>query len=129
MTLLNLFILRFHWALIDNSPQRLIVRIRTFVTLRHWLLNYFGYDFMRSKDLRRTLNLHLRTLSRHPLIVNSTRDQRIVLELIRYSQSLKKIHYRGMAQQKLERQSRQRRSRHGNVSRPSFDTLKDMSRT
>ncbi|KAI7832216.1 hypothetical protein BC939DRAFT_434872 [Gamsiella multidivaricata] len=112
MALLNLFMLRFHWALIDDSPQQQIVRIRTFVTLRHWLLNYFGYDFMRSKDLRRTLNLQLQTLAKHPIVMDSTRDQRIVRELRRYAQSLKKIHYRNMAQQKLERRTRKHDEHH-----------------
>ncbi|KAF9993712.1 hypothetical protein BGZ80_001785 [Entomortierella chlamydospora] len=104
--LLNLFILRFNWALIDDSPQRQIVRIRTFVALRHWILNYFGYDFMRSKELRQKLNTHLRSLSKHPLVVESQRDQRIIRELRRYVQSLKKIYYRNITQQKLERQAR-----------------------
>ncbi|KAI1318062.1 hypothetical protein EDD11_007296 [Mortierella claussenii] len=106
MALLNLFILRFQWALIDDSPQRQIVRIRTFVTLRHWLLNYFGFDFMRSKKLRQALNVHLRALSKHPLVIDSPRDGRIVMELRRYAQSLKKIHYRTIAQKKQERQNR-----------------------
>ncbi|KAF9432988.1 hypothetical protein BGZ76_010032 [Entomortierella beljakovae] len=106
MELLNLFILRFHWALVDDSPQRLIVRIRTFVTLRHWILNYFGYDFMRSKELRQRLNLHFRSLSKHPIVVASQRDQRIIRELRRYAQSLKKIHYRNLAQRRLEKQAR-----------------------
>ncbi|KAK3821414.1 MAG: hypothetical protein J3Q66DRAFT_333268 [Benniella sp.] len=106
MELLNLFMLRFQWALVDDSPTRQIVRIRTFVTLRHWLLNYFGYDFMRSKALRQTLTQHLRSIAEHPIVMGSTRDQRIVRELRRYVQSLKKIHYRTLAQQKLERQSR-----------------------
>jgi hypothetical protein len=106
MELLDLFMLRFQWALVDDSPTRQIVRIRTFVTLRHWLLNYFGYDFMRSKDLRQTLTQHLRSIAEHPIVMGSTRDQRIVRELRRYVQSLKRIHYRTLAQQKLERQSR-----------------------
>ncbi|KAG0314050.1 hypothetical protein BGZ97_009678, partial [Linnemannia gamsii] len=106
MALLKLIIVRFHWALVDDSPQRQIVRIRTFVTLRHWLLNYFEFDFMRSKDLRQTLGLYLRSLTSHPRVTNSMREQRIVKELRRYVQSLKTIHYRKLAQQKLERKSR-----------------------
>lgn len=106
MALLKLIIVRFHWALVDDSPQRQIVRIRTFVTLRHWLLNYFEFDFMRSKDLRQTLGLYLRSLTKHPRVTNSMREQRIVKELRRYVQSLKMIHYRKLAQQKLEKQSR-----------------------
>ena len=106
MALLKLIIVRFHWALVDDSPQRQIVRIRTFVTLRHWLLNYFEFDFMRSKDLRQTLGLYLRSLTKHPRVTNSMREQRIVKELRQYVRSLKTIHYRRLAQQKLEKQSR-----------------------
>ncbi|KAF9955788.1 hypothetical protein BGZ72_003412 [Mortierella alpina] len=104
--LLKLFMLRFEWALLDNTPERQIVRIRTFVTLRHWLLNYFGYDFMGSRSLRQTLSAFLRSLAKHPLVTTSPRDQRIAKELRRYTQSLKKLHYRAKAQEKLERQSR-----------------------
>ncbi|KAF9572985.1 hypothetical protein EC968_009190 [Mortierella alpina] len=104
--LLKLFMLRFEWALLDNTPERQIVRIRTFVTLRHWLLNYFGYDFMGSRSLRQTLSAFLQSLAKHPLVVTSPRDQRIAKELRRYTQSLKKLHYRSKAQEKLERHCR-----------------------
>ncbi|KAF9300262.1 hypothetical protein BGZ74_008090 [Mortierella antarctica] len=109
MALLKLLIARFQWALAVNSPQRQIVRVRTFVTLRHWLLNYFGYDFMSSKALRQTLIKYLAKLKEHPLVVDSTRDQRIIRELGRYTQSLKKLHYRNVAQQKLSQQQKKRR--------------------
>lgn len=42
-------------------------------------------------------------------MIDSTRDQRIIRELGRYTQSLKKLHYRNMAQQKLSRQQKKRR--------------------
>ncbi|ORX62430.1 hypothetical protein DM01DRAFT_358238 [Hesseltinella vesiculosa] len=45
-------ILRFRWALENDGPERKIVRIRTFVMMRHWLLNYFVHDFIPSRDLR-----------------------------------------------------------------------------
>ncbi|KAG0230018.1 hypothetical protein BGW42_001181 [Actinomortierella wolfii] len=106
LALLKLLILRFHWALLDDTPERQIVRIRTFVTLRHWLLNYFGHDFMTSKELRKTLTSYLNSLPSHPRIAASPRDQRIVKELKKYTHSLKKIHYRNIAQQRLERKSR-----------------------
>ncbi|KAG0262935.1 hypothetical protein BG011_009531 [Mortierella polycephala] len=109
MGLLKLIILRFKWALIDNSPQRQIVRIRSFVTLRHWLLNYFEFDFMPSKDLRQTLSRFLRLLMKDPLVVQSTRDQRIVKELRRYSQSLIKEHYKAMAPKQSEEQDHMHR--------------------
>ncbi|KAF9115868.1 hypothetical protein BGX27_005934 [Mortierella sp. AM989] len=130
IALLDLLILRFNWALVDDSPQRQIVRVRTFVTLRHWILNYFGYDFMRSKELRQKLNAHLRTLSKHPQIVESQRDQRIIRELRRYAQSLKKIHYRSIVQQKLERQARklgERQNRRLQAKRASSLGCRDSS--
>ncbi|KAF9928123.1 hypothetical protein FBU30_002625 [Linnemannia zychae] len=111
MALLKLIIVRFHWALIDDSPSRQIVRIRTFVTLRHWLLNYFEFDFMRSKDLRKTLGNHLNVLAKHTRVIKSMREQRIIKELRRYVQSLKTLHYRKQAQQKLEKQCRKEAER------------------
>ncbi|KAF9286030.1 hypothetical protein BGZ68_003301 [Mortierella alpina] len=113
--LLKLFMLRFEWALLDNTPERQIVRIRTFVALRHWLLNYFKFDFMESRSLRQTLSAFLQSLAKHPLVITSPRDQRIAKELRRYTQSLKKLHYRAKAQEKLERPSRI----HGNSLRRS----------
>ncbi|KAG0197478.1 hypothetical protein BGX28_009049 [Mortierella sp. GBA30] len=124
VALLKLIMLRFNWALIDNSPERQIVRIRTFVTLRHWLLNYFGFDFMRSKDLHNMLGVFLRSLARNPLVASSPRDQRIARELMRYAQSLKKLHYRNKAQQKLERQTHRRR---GNPHRPHSTSVAERS--
>ncbi|KAF9416105.1 hypothetical protein BGZ94_010305, partial [Podila epigama] len=109
MDLLKLLIARFQWALTINTPQRQIVRVRTFVTLRHWLLNYFTHDFMPSKALRQTFTRNLIKLKEHPLVMDSTRDQRIIKELGRYTQSLKKLHYRAMAHQQLNRRIHQRR--------------------
>ena len=93
---------RFHWALTEDTPQRQIVRVRTFVTMRHWLLNYFEYDFMESKVLRRTFIGNLRSLAEHPIIQSSVRDQRIVKELRRLFHLKRKVHCREMAQRALE---------------------------
>ncbi|KAF9932648.1 hypothetical protein FBU30_007645 [Linnemannia zychae] len=100
--LLQLLMARFHWALTENTPQRQIVRIRTFVVLRHWLLNYFEHDFMGFRLLRRTLIQNLKKLNTHPIICASVRDQRIVQELRRLFQLKRKQYSHAVAQLSLE---------------------------
>ncbi|CAG8483477.1 3669_t:CDS:10 [Funneliformis caledonium] len=94
LQLCNLLILRFDWALEDNNEQRRVVRVRTFVTLRHWLLNYFAYDFVPCRALRSKLISYLNYLPSHPLVQNSPHDQRIVHGLKRVIRRLKRIYYR-----------------------------------
>ena len=55
--LCNLLIARFHWALQKPSSQqdetiRRIVRVRTFVAIRYWLLTFFTVDFIPNRELR-----------------------------------------------------------------------------
>ncbi|KAF9128445.1 hypothetical protein BGW39_005039 [Mortierella sp. 14UC] len=100
--LLRLLMARFHWALTEDTPQRMIVRVRTFVVLRHWLLNYFEYDFMGYRLLRRTLIQNLRQLNAHPIICSSVRDQRIVQELRRLFQLKRRQYSHAAAQLSLE---------------------------
>ncbi|CAG8674942.1 14084_t:CDS:2, partial [Ambispora leptoticha] len=66
----------------------------TFVTIRHWLLNYFAYDFIPCRDLRTTLTKYLNNLPSHQLVKYSPRDQRIVQGLKRVIRRLKKVYYR-----------------------------------
>ncbi|KAG9070218.1 hypothetical protein KI688_009552 [Linnemannia hyalina] len=100
--LLRLLMARFHWALTEDTPKRQIVRVRTFVVLRHWLLNYFEYDFMGFRLLRRTLIQNLKLLITHPIICSSVRDQRIVHELRRLFQLKRKQYSHTAAQRSLE---------------------------
>ncbi|CAG8845132.1 42523_t:CDS:2, partial [Gigaspora margarita] len=65
--LCNLLILRFDWALGGDDEERKIVRVRTFVIIRHWLLNYFAYDFIPCRALRTTLTKYLNSLPSHQL--------------------------------------------------------------
>jgi len=116
--LLRLLMARFHWALTEDTPQRQIVRVRTFVVLRHWLLNYFEFDFMGYKLLRRTLIQNLKLLNSHPIISSSVRDQRIIQELRRLFQLKRKQYSHNAAQLTLEgssiKQNRSNRSlQHG----------------
>ncbi|KAI9475584.1 MAG: hypothetical protein EXX96DRAFT_620078 [Benjaminiella poitrasii] len=91
--LCQLIISRFYWALQKDEESRKIVRIRTFVVLRHWLNNYFVHDFIGNQALRVLLTDFLNQLPRHPLIQRSPRDQRIVKILKRVVRRLKKLYY------------------------------------
>lgn len=50
--LLLLLISRLQWALERNDETGMIVRVRTFVAIRHWILNYFMDEFVVDYDLR-----------------------------------------------------------------------------
>ncbi|KAM0714253.1 hypothetical protein Q7P37_010040 [Cladosporium fusiforme] len=50
--LLEFLLARMRWALGDAADSGRIARVRTFVALRHWILNYFSDDFLYNYDLR-----------------------------------------------------------------------------
>lgn len=52
--LLRMLVARLRWALMRNDEVGMIVRVRTFVAVRHWILNYFVDDFVVEYDLRVT---------------------------------------------------------------------------
>ncbi|PHH63296.1 hypothetical protein CDD81_6153 [Ophiocordyceps australis] len=52
--LLRMLIARLRWALSRTDEVGMIVRVRTFVAIRHWILNYFIDDFVLEYDLRVT---------------------------------------------------------------------------
>ncbi|KAI9314588.1 hypothetical protein BX666DRAFT_1968375 [Dichotomocladium elegans] len=91
--LCKLLILRFQWALANDEDERRVVRIRTFVVMRHWLLNYFLHDFVHSRDLRLLLTSFLNSLAQDPIVRQSARDQRIVKGLKKVVRRLKIMHY------------------------------------
>ncbi|KAI8145314.1 ras guanine nucleotide exchange factor domain-containing protein [Fennellomyces sp. T-0311] len=79
--LCKLLILRFRWALMEDSDERRLVRIRTFVVIRHWLTHYWAHDFVPSRTLRFMLCTFLSQLRTHPIILSSPRDARIIKNL------------------------------------------------
>ncbi|KAI8097061.1 ras guanine nucleotide exchange factor domain-containing protein [Halteromyces radiatus] len=79
--LCKLLILRFRWALLEDSDDRRLVRIRTFVVLRYWITHYWEHDFIMSRTLRFMLCTFLSQLRTHPVILNSPRDARIIKNL------------------------------------------------
>ncbi|CAP71129.1 uncharacterized protein PODANS_6_4970 [Podospora anserina S mat+] len=50
--LLRMLFARLRWALGRSDEAGMVVRVRTFVALRHWILNYFTDDFVVDYDLR-----------------------------------------------------------------------------
>ncbi|KAF4948673.1 hypothetical protein FSARC_13680 [Fusarium sarcochroum] len=52
--LLRMLIARLRWALARDDETGMVVRVRTFVALRHWILNYFMDDFVVDYNLRLT---------------------------------------------------------------------------
>lgn len=50
--LLEFLLARMRWALGDAADSGRIARVRTFVALRHWILNYFSDDFFYNLGLR-----------------------------------------------------------------------------
>ncbi|KAI0203158.1 hypothetical protein F4808DRAFT_54253 [Astrocystis sublimbata] len=52
--LLCLLVARLRWALSQDDESGMIVKVRTFVALRHWILNYFIDDFVVDHHLRVT---------------------------------------------------------------------------
>ncbi|KAI0161467.1 ras GEF [Xylariaceae sp. FL1272] len=52
--LLRMLIARLRWALAREDESGMIVKVRTFVAIRHWILNYFVDDFVIDYPLRVT---------------------------------------------------------------------------
>ena len=50
--LLHMMFARLRWALERSDEAGLIVRVRTFVAIRHWILNYFVDDFVVDYNIR-----------------------------------------------------------------------------
>lgn len=52
--LVRMLIARLKWAISRDDEVGMIVRVRTFVAIRHWILNYFVDDFVVDHHLRVT---------------------------------------------------------------------------
>ncbi|MCJ1477381.1 Guanine nucleotide exchange factor lte1 [Lambiella insularis] len=50
--LLSYLVARFEWAINRFDDNGRVIRVRAFAALRHWILNYFAYDFVMDRDLR-----------------------------------------------------------------------------
>ena len=52
--LLYMLIARLKWALSRDDETGTVVRVRTFVAIRHWILNYFLDDYVVDHELRKS---------------------------------------------------------------------------
>ena len=68
--LLYMLIARLKWALGRDDETGTVVRVRTFVAIRHWILNYFLDDYVIDYELRNSfcdlLNNFMNELSQDP---------------------------------------------------------------
>ncbi|KAJ3574858.1 hypothetical protein NP233_g1486 [Leucocoprinus birnbaumii] len=95
--LCQLLICRFHWALqkpvsADDEKVRRIVRVRTFVAIRYWLLTFFTVDFLPNRDLRILMTQWLNSLLRDPVLKKNTDGLGIVKRLIKVAKECKQAH-------------------------------------
>lgn len=109
--LCHLFISRFHWALQQHaSPQdervRRIVRVRTFVAIRYWLLTFFTVDFLPNRELRLLLANWLNTLIRDPVLKKLKDGLGIVRRLIKVVKQCKQAHTRTRSIPKIRPRSK-----------------------
>ncbi|KAJ7607320.1 hypothetical protein FB45DRAFT_846796 [Roridomyces roridus] len=97
--LCHLLICRFHWALQQpKSPQdevvRRVVRVRTFVAIRYWLLTFFSVDFLPDRELRLLVAGWLNTLVADPILKKSGDGLSIVRKLKKVAKDCKRVHTR-----------------------------------
>jgi hypothetical protein len=69
--LLHMLIARLRWAIGREDETGMVVRVRTFVAIRHWILNYFLDDYVVDWELRQSfcdlLNKFVSDLSQDPV--------------------------------------------------------------
>lgn len=97
LALCKLLIARFDWATSEaSSPEdeagRRIVRVRTFVVIRHWLLNYFVEDFVPSAELRSRLTSWLNGVAKQPSMKDHPKDQQLIKGLKKVVRRLKETY-------------------------------------
>ncbi|KAK7447019.1 Guanine nucleotide exchange factor lte1 [Stygiomarasmius scandens] len=111
--LAHLLIARFHWALqrpVSTSTTtakansntnkdsddlvRRIVRVRTFVAWRYWLLTFFTVDFVPNRELRLLVASWLNTLGRDPVLERCKDGASIVKKLKKVAKDCIKAHTR-----------------------------------
>ncbi|KAF7307777.1 hypothetical protein MKEN_01137800 [Mycena kentingensis (nom. inval.)] len=108
--LCHLLICRFHWALqqptsAQDESVRRVVRVRTFVAIRYWLLTFFSVDFLPDRDLRLQMANWLNTLSRDPILKKHSDGLSIVRKLKKVAKDCKKVHTRTSSKPKTSRPS------------------------
>ncbi|KAH9984299.1 hypothetical protein BJV77DRAFT_966244 [Russula vinacea] len=97
LDLCHLLTCRFHWALGRSASGgdemvRRVVRVRTFVAIRYWLLTFFAVDFVPNRELRLLLASWLNTLRRDPILQKHTDATNIVRKLMSVARDAKEAY-------------------------------------
>lgn len=81
--LLAYLLARFEWAVNRFDDDGRVIRVRAFAALRHWILNYFPYDFVIDRDLRVRFCERLNALSAtvRERSVHGPSDLKLILDL------------------------------------------------
>lgn len=81
--LLAYLLARFEWAINRFDDDGRVIRVRAFAALRHWILNYFPYDFVMDRDLRVKFCERLNALSVtvRERSVHGPSDLKLILDL------------------------------------------------
>ncbi|EPQ30748.1 uncharacterized protein PFL1_01649 [Pseudozyma flocculosa PF-1] len=92
--LLRLLTLRFDWALAEptsahDEARRRIVRVRTYVTIKFWLLHHFEYDFLPNRELRQRLARWLNDVIKDQRMQSRPADLGIIKSLHKIVRGLK----------------------------------------
>lgn len=97
LDLLELLILRFEWAVSEPSSaedeaRRRIVRVRTYVVIKHWLQHHFDFDFLPNRALRQRLAMWLNAVAKDERITARPADLNIVNSLRKIVRGLKETY-------------------------------------
>ena len=80
--LLEYLLARFEWAINRFDDDGRVIRVRTFAAIRHWILNYFPYDFVVDRDLRVKFSERLNALTLHVrLRGHEASDLKLIIDL------------------------------------------------
>lgn len=80
LDLLQMLFARMRWSLATNDEVGTVVRVRTFVALRHWILNYFVDDFVVEYEMRKHFCVLMNSLSEEMIQCPSAR--RVQLKIL-----------------------------------------------
>ncbi|KAF5326424.1 hypothetical protein D9611_001047 [Ephemerocybe angulata] len=95
--LCHILISRFQWALqqpknSQDESVRQVVRVRTFVAIRFWLVTFFTVDFIPNRELRLLVANWLNTLIHDPLLKQHPDSLGIVRRLAKVAKECKQEH-------------------------------------
>ena len=81
--LLEYLLARFEWAINRFDDDGRVIRVRAFAALRHWILNYFPYDFVIDRELRVKFCNRLNALFRDVTMKSGhgPSDRKLILDL------------------------------------------------